>query len=666
MKPQRPQPFHGPSRSERSDPPQVQRRPAWANRSLHTLDLVFFDLETTGGNPDNSSVIEVAAIKFSGGKEVGRYQSLVNPQRHIPRQVVQITGISNATVRDAPPGEKVFDEFLDFIGEGVLVAHGVLNDFSFVNHWSIKLRSRMLENYYLCTHLLVTNFLPNIPSKTLSGVADYFGLPAENAHRALADAEMTADVFWKIFQSCEKNGFQTLEDLIKIQADNQSLRRLGAGISQREVELAPTTSGVIYFFNSQNEVAYVTATPSVKRTLKEFTSLGDERELNKLIVDLAGFKFERTPHLLDALMRERNELRRMQLSLDARKVEGRAEGMVQILVPPDMIAFSEENPQLLESFDHCVSSLHALSAPGRHSHAQAPGSLYRAESDEDHEAPEETSPHPGSGASTDVHETAVNAHWFGEEGRTEAFVPVRKTRRALRPARLDKYQVDRRHNPAETIRFGHLTEGVGWALGPFQPYKAVKKQMEELLLRFPFHNRNFDMLTRFTFLQTVLRIARGETKTLVDELQAERRSLRLLLSGKLRTLHKVLLSNLEEIIELGGDKLFQRDPFPRSGLVLITNHESKELDVYVVVCGRVRQRHSLAADQSGKIASARYFTRLFAEYSNEIGHEQQVIPFTEDTCNNLELFSYWLNHPGRDGEWIDFSELETLFDPSLI
>ena len=171
---------------------------------------MFFDLETTGGNPSNSEVIEIAAIKEKDGKEIGRFQSLINPRRHIPRPVREITGIDQSMVRNAPLIEDVIDEFLEFIGDGVLVSHGVLNDFSFVAHYARTLRGKELSNFYVCTHLIVSNFLPNVPVKSLSGVANYFGLSTGNAHRAMAYAEMTRSVFWEINKVCEKNGFKSL------------------------------------------------------------------------------------------------------------------------------------------------------------------------------------------------------------------------------------------------------------------------------------------------------------------------------------------------------------------------------------------------------------------------------------------------------------------------
>ncbi|NDC25339.1 MAG: hypothetical protein EBZ49_14595, partial [Proteobacteria bacterium] len=214
-----------------------------------------------------------------------------------------------AMVRNAPSISEVFDEFVAFIGDGVLVSHGAIGDVAYISHNFRVLKQATFLNYYICTHLLVANFLPNIPSKSLGGVATYFNIPPVDVHRAMADAELTAAVFWKIFEICEKNSYRTIEDLLKIQADNETLRRLGSGVLLSEVEdRAPTLPGLFYLFNPAREIVYMAATSNLKKRLLRVTELGDEREFNRLITDVVDFKIERSPHYLDALLREKEAL----------------------------------------------------------------------------------------------------------------------------------------------------------------------------------------------------------------------------------------------------------------------------------------------------------------------------------------------------------------------
>ena len=79
--------------------------------------FVALDLETTGLDSHRDTIIEIGAVKYDGTKIVDRWQSLINPQRLIPTPIIQLTGITNEMVRDAPPIKAVIQEFADFVGD---------------------------------------------------------------------------------------------------------------------------------------------------------------------------------------------------------------------------------------------------------------------------------------------------------------------------------------------------------------------------------------------------------------------------------------------------------------------------------------------------------------------------------------------------------------------
>jgi DNA polymerase III epsilon subunit family exonuclease len=470
-------------------PVAISQRPAWITKSPRQLEFVFFDLETTGGNPSNSEVIEIAAIKERDGKEIGRYQTLVNPRRHIPRPVREITGIDQSMVKDAPVIEDVIDDLLAFIGDGVLVSHGVLNDFSFIAHYARKIRAQELSNFYVCTHLLVSNFLPNIPVKSLSGVANYFSLPVGNAHRAMADAEMTKDVFWEIQKVCDRNGFKSFEDLLKIQADNQTLNRLGPGLLSHHVDKAPSTPGLLYLFNSSREVAYMSATSNIRKSLMNVTELSDERDFNRLLVDVTDFKFERTPHFLAALLQEKRDLKKLELSVDPRKFEGRGEDTVQILIPTDLLEYWEANPSALP-----------FALPGAQHRVTGEGFLLGEGMDDNETNGESTQKNRLTEQERNQY---VYAH-LANAGRDQLRVPIRKTRRLVNAVSNPKYKLSRfADSKRSAVHMGHLVSGTGWFFGPFEQPKLTRRKLEELLVIWPFHDvtlpvdQRAEMLTHF-------------------------------------------------------------------------------------------------------------------------------------------------------------------------
>lgn len=645
------------------EPPPVPHpnRPSWMARNPHQVELVFFDLETTGGNPHNSEAIEIAAVKEVNGVEVGRFQTLVNPRRNIPRMVRSITGIDNDTVRHAPTIDQVAIEFLDFVGDGVLISHGAINDYAFVAEYSKRYKNKPFENFYICTHLLVSNFLPNIPNKRLGGLAEYFGVNAGKAHRALADAEMTRDVFWKIFAILEKNGFQTVEELLKLQADNATLSRLGSGLLARDFDRAPATPGIVYLFNSSREVTYVSATSNVKRTLAGVTELSDEREFNRLLVDLADFRFERMPHFFGALLREKRELKKLHLPIDPRKYEARSNGYIQLLMPSDLAHYLQTaesgflkipNPAG-EEFDW------AEEAHNRKGVAYFPS----MESRDDHGFVPLKKVDAVTGLTYSSERNYAYQNWVPKDSE-ELVIPVRKARRISAALKTQKYQFSRIPETNDVVRVGHLQEGLGWYFGPFEQPKVIKRWFEDLVTLFPYHDDTLPMEERQENLETIVRYLYGKLDSEKARLEAERRAPRNLLKPFVRK----ALSNKLERLELLDAFSFKPQPteLPRSGLALITNNDTKEMDLMVVVNGRVRREAKVPLEQTDKLKSPRFFTRLYNPWHTELQEPWQPLLFSDDLCADIELVSYWLSRRRGEGEWVDFSELEPLYDVDLL
>lgn len=665
-------------------PPPHPNRPPWMGQHPTQVPLIFFDLETTGGNPHNSEVIEIACVKEVGGVEVGRFQTLVNPRRNIPRQVRAITGIDNDTVRHAPTIEKVIDEFLDFIGDGVMVSHGAINDFAFVVEYAKRLRGKEIKNFYVCTHLLVSNFMPNIPNKRLTGLAEYFGAPSPTAHRALADAETTQKVFWKLFAVCEKNGFHTMEDLFKLQADNATLNRLGSGLLARDAERLPTTPGIVYLFNASREVSYVSATSNIKRSLLNVTELCDEREFNRLLVDLTDFKFDRTSHFLGALLREKRELKRLHLPIDPRKYEARSAGFVQLLLPGDLAEWMAGDARERSVRRADKEKAEAFGPTGW---LRVPDAV-----NEDFDWSEEAATHPGAayfpsmkggghhgfvpiakvegplpsgGVNFGDAERNLYAYqnWSPTE-KDEHVVPVRKARRIAATVRTQKWQISRVPETNDVVRTGHLQQGLGWYFGPFEQPKLVRKHFEDLVTLFPYHDDTLAMEERAENLETIVRFLHGalpEERARLEKLAA---SPRLFFKPFLK---KQVAERIRRLDLLAGFPFtLDARELPRSGLALISNNDTKDMDIMVVVKGRVRKESKLPQEQTDKLKSSRFFTRLCHPWHEELTEPWQPMLFTDDICTDIELMSFWLLRRKGEGEWVDFEALSPLYDTGLL
>lgn len=149
-------------------------------------DYTVLDLETTGLNPATDLIIEYAAVKVRNNQVVDTFQSLCDPGFLIPPQIEMITGITTEMVRFSPNPRKVLPDFLDFVGEDIIVGHNVLFDVRF-----IAASNGEFKNTYIDTMKLFRKLHPNLSHHRLSDMVDFYNQQNENAHRALSDCFAT-------------------------------------------------------------------------------------------------------------------------------------------------------------------------------------------------------------------------------------------------------------------------------------------------------------------------------------------------------------------------------------------------------------------------------------------------------------------------------------------
>ena len=191
--------------------------------------VAVIDFETTGMSPDvGARATEIAAVLLRNGRVVGRYQSLMNAGARVPPFIEQLTGISNAMLRAAPPAAKVMGEVADFVGAHPLVAHNASFDCRF---WDAELGriGRARVQAFACTMLLARRIYPEAPNHKLGTLVEFAGLPvAGRHHRALADAEMAASLLLKLGRELERRfglGPVTHELLREIQSSSRHAMR---------------------------------------------------------------------------------------------------------------------------------------------------------------------------------------------------------------------------------------------------------------------------------------------------------------------------------------------------------------------------------------------------------------------------------------------------------
>ncbi|MBA8794350.1 DNA polymerase-3 subunit epsilon [Friedmanniella endophytica] len=201
----------------------AQRRPAEVQASFddlgrHLSEVTFcvVDLETTGGAEDDR-ITEIGAVKVSGGALLGEFQTLVNPQAHIPPLIAVLTGITNQMVATAPGIDSVLPAFLEFARGSVLVAHNAPFDTGFLRRACGALgypwpRFPVVDTAALARQILLRDEVPNCKLSTL---ARHFHTEVSPNHRALTDAQATVEVLHRLLERVGNLGVHSYEDLLE-------------------------------------------------------------------------------------------------------------------------------------------------------------------------------------------------------------------------------------------------------------------------------------------------------------------------------------------------------------------------------------------------------------------------------------------------------------------
>lgn len=180
-------------------------------RVFAETDFVVFDLETTGAKTPPCRITEIGAYRVQKGKLTEEFQTLVNPETPIPIFISQLTGISNQMVKNAPKFGEVAADFLDFIGDSVLVAHNAQFDMRFLNHEIGRIHTDYrVANPHLCTVKISRKLLPHIENHRLNTVANYYSISLVNHHRATDDARATAHIFVNLLADMHTLGVKDL------------------------------------------------------------------------------------------------------------------------------------------------------------------------------------------------------------------------------------------------------------------------------------------------------------------------------------------------------------------------------------------------------------------------------------------------------------------------
>ena len=277
--------------------------------SLRETTFVVVDLETTGGRMNATdgkvadAITEIGAVKVRGGVVLGEFATLVDPQRSIPPQIVQLTGITTAMVCDAPTIAAVLPMFLEFARGAVLVAHNARFDMGFLRAAADQCGIRWSRPQVLCTVQLARRVLSReeAPSVRLAALARLFAVASEPTHRALDDARATVEVLHALIERIGNQGVHTYADLRAYLPDVSPTQRRKRVLA----EALPRRPGVYLFHGPADEVLYVGTAINLRRRVNQYFNGSDQRTRMKEMVTLATrVEHIECAHALEAGVRE--------------------------------------------------------------------------------------------------------------------------------------------------------------------------------------------------------------------------------------------------------------------------------------------------------------------------------------------------------------------------
>ena len=235
-------------------------------QSLSEDDFVVFDIETTGFSKVNDRIIEIGAVKVSSGEIVDRFSTFVNPKIPIPYNITQLTSINDEMVIDAPAIEDALLEFMEFSKDTVLVAHNASFDMGFIIQ-NAQILGLTNEFTYIDTVGLSRILLPNLSRYKLNSVAKALGVSLENHHRAVDDAEATAEIFLRLVLMLDEKDILNINDIDKLgRLSAEAIRKLP---SYHAILLAKNDIGRINLYKmvSLSHIEYFNKRPKIPKSL---------------------------------------------------------------------------------------------------------------------------------------------------------------------------------------------------------------------------------------------------------------------------------------------------------------------------------------------------------------------------------------------------------------
>jgi len=281
---------------------------------LEDATFVVFDLETTGLRPGSARPCEFGAVRVRRLELEERFETLANPGARLAPAIAALTGLRDEQLRRAPPVAAAVRRFLAFTGDAVLVAHNARFDMAFLDHETARLTGSRVVATVVDTVGLARRLLGRQPAN-LAALSYRFATDARPCHRALPDAEATAEILLCLIGMAQERGARTVADLVELSATKprrvHRKRSLAFG--------APQRPGVYLFRDVHDQVLYVGRARDLRARLRSyFRSERQRPAVEAALAALARVEWRVLGSELEAALEELRLIRELRPPANAR------------------------------------------------------------------------------------------------------------------------------------------------------------------------------------------------------------------------------------------------------------------------------------------------------------------------------------------------------------
>ncbi|MEM1321299.1 MAG: exonuclease domain-containing protein [Bacteroidota bacterium] len=269
---------------------------------MNNKKYAVIDVETTGGRANRDRITEIAIVVYDGHQIIDRFESLINPERTIPYNITQLTGITQEMVEEAPKFYEVARQIVEMTKSCIFVAHNARFDYNFIRE-EFKRLGYTFSRRLLCTVRLSRKTYPSLRSHSLANLIRHFNIDVSARHRAMADAMATVDLLGRMLS--KEASEETVNDFVNLGIKESQLPE---NISLDQLHDLPEECGVYYFYDLNGDIIYIGKSINIKKRVMQH--FGNKKSKgDKLQQSVNDISFEITGSELVALLQESHEIK---------------------------------------------------------------------------------------------------------------------------------------------------------------------------------------------------------------------------------------------------------------------------------------------------------------------------------------------------------------------